>query len=224
VKATRSMAKILVLASGLWVALACAGEEKPAIQPLYANDFEKLAPGKLPDEFMVLDGAFAVAQERGNKFMELPGAPLDSYSVQFGPPGAAEVAVSARIFGTAKGRRSPVFGVGLNGVSGYKLRVVPGKKALELTQEEEVKASAPFEWQSGAWTRLRLQVRKAKEGEWKVEGKAWPEGSAEPAQWPVSCVERAEPPAGRASVLGSPFSGTPIRYDDLVVSKVGGVP
>src|SRR5437879_5945681 len=90
---------------------------------LYENNFEKAEPGKLPDELLVLDGAFVVKAEGGNQFLELPGAPLDTFGLLFGPTESTNVAVSARIYGTGKGRRFPTFGLGLNGVGGYKLQV-----------------------------------------------------------------------------------------------------
>ena len=195
-------------------------QRQPAAKPLFENDFEKAVAGKLPDEFMSLNGEFAVREEQGNKMLELPGAPLDSYAAQFGPAEIADVVVGARIFSTAKGRRFPTFGVGLNGVSGYKLQVSPAKKALELLKDQDVKMSVAFDWKPGAWTQLRLQVRKVKEGEWRIEGKAWSHGNAEPDAWMISCDEKEEPVAGRASVMGSPFSGTPIWFDDLKVERV----
>src|SRR5262245_32491536 len=98
---------------------------------LYQINFEKAAVGSVPEDFLVLDGRFAVKEENGNRFLELPGAPLDSFAAQFGPAEVDNVAVSVRIKGTAKGRRYPTFGVGLNGVAGYKLQVSPAKKMLE---------------------------------------------------------------------------------------------
>src|SRR6185369_3874968 len=56
---------------------------------LYENNFEKEQVGKVPENFLVLDGGFTVKEEAGNKFLELPGSPLDSYSVQFGPTEAS---------------------------------------------------------------------------------------------------------------------------------------
>jgi hypothetical protein len=199
-----------------------AGFAAEDAKTLYANDFEKAEAGKLPEDILVLGGEFAVKVDGTNKFLELPGAPLESFGAQFGPVESAEVAVSARIFGTSKGRRAPTFGVGLGGVSGCKLQLSPGKKALELLLDQEVKASGAYDWQTGTWTQFQLQVRKLKEGEWKVEGKAWPQGSAEPKEWTISFVEKETPVAGKASVLGSPFAGTPIGFDDLVVKKVSG--
>jgi hypothetical protein len=198
-----------------------AGNTEPARPTaLYENHFENAEAGKLPDEFMALAGDFVVKRDGTNQFLELPGSPLDSFAVQFGPSESVDVAAGARIFSTAKGRRAPTFGVGLGGVAGFKLQVSPGKKALELLKDQEVKTSLAFDWRSGSWTQLRLQVRKVKAGGWKIEGKAWPQGSPEPKDWMVSCDETEEPVGGRASVLGSPFAGTPIWFDDLRVERV----
>src|SRR5438046_3178588 len=166
---------------------------------IYENDFEKSALDKVPDDFLLLDGQFAVKEEGGNKFLELPGAPLDTFGLLFGPTEKEGTAVSARIFGTGKGRRYPTFAVGLNGQgsSAYRLQVSPAKKALELFKGDEVKATVPYEWQSGAWAWLRLQVRKVKDGQWKVEGKAW--ADKEPPAWLVSFDEKEQPVAGKAS-------------------------
>lgn len=192
-------------------------DEKPV---LYKNDFEKAKPGELPDEFMVMQGGFAVREEGGNRFLELPGAPLDSFSVQFGPAETENVALSARIHGTSRGRRYPTFGVGLNGVSGHRLQVSPAKKALELLKDEELKATVPFDWKPDTWTAMRLQVRKIGDGQWQIEGKAWPQDGTESKEWMIATTENEEPVSGRASIFGSPFSGTPIRFDDLRVERV----
>src|SRR6266480_3930241 len=79
-------------------------------KPLYENNFEKAEIGKLPEGFLALDGNFVVKEENANKFLELPGSPLDSFAVQFGPTESSEIAIAARINGTAKGRRYPTFG------------------------------------------------------------------------------------------------------------------
>jgi hypothetical protein len=186
-------------------------------KPLYENDFEQAALDKVPEEFLVLDGQFAVKEEAGNKFLELPGAPLDTFGALFGPTEKEGTAVSARIFGTGKGRRYPTFAVGLNGqgTSAYRLQVSPAKKALELFKGDELKTTVPYDWQSGAWTRMRLQVRKVKDGQWKVEGKAW--ADKEPSAWLVTFDEKEQPIAGRASIWGSPYATTPIRFDELKV-------
>jgi hypothetical protein len=204
---------------GLFVLSLCSLNLLAAVTVLYQNNFETEEVGKVPADFMVLDGGFTVKKEAGNKFLELPGTPLDSFAVQFGPTESSNISVSARIFATGKGRRFPTFGVGLDGVAGYKLQAAPGKKAIELLKDQKVLATAPYDWKSSEWLNFRLQVRKAGDSAWKIEGKVWPPGANEPLAWMISADEKDEPLAGRPSVFGSPFSGTPIWYDDLRVEK-----
>jgi len=198
---------------------AGAAAAKPAAATvLYATDFEKPAIGTVPEEMMILGGEFTVKSDGTNQVLELPGAPLDSFAVQFGPAVKEDVAVGAQIFGTSKGRRAPTFGVGLGGVSGWKLQVSPSKKAVELLKDQEIKATVTHDWKSGTWSQLRLEIRKVKDGDWQVAGKVWSEGEAEPAKPLITAEEKEEPVSGKASILGSPFAGTPIWFDDLTVS------
>ena len=186
-------------------------------KPLYQNNFEQAAVDQVPDGFLVLDGGFVVREEGGNKFLELPGAPLDTFGVLFGPSEGINVAVSARIYSTGRGRRLPAFAIGLNGAGGFRLQVSAAKKVLELYRGEDVVGSAPYEWQSGSWTMLKLQLRESKAGEWKIEGKAWMQGATEPKDWSITHDDKNKPNTGRPSVWGNPFAGTPIRFDDLML-------
>ncbi len=186
----------------------------------YQNDFQKAELDSIPEEFLVIEGQFAVKQDGENKFLELPGAPLDTFGVLFGPAVKENVSVTARIFGSAKGRRFPVFDVGLNGLGGYKLRVAPAKKQLELLRGDAVKSSVPLTWEAGKWAYLKLQVLKVGESEWRIEGRLWAEGSEEPKDSTIVFTDSEAPPSGRAGISGMPYSGTPIRFDDLVLSDV----
>src|ERR1700722_2647602 len=181
---------------------------------LYQNNFEKADVGKVPDDFLVLDGEFAVRESEGNKFLELPGAPLDTFGVLFGPTTNSGVCVSARIFATGKGRRYPQFGVGINGQNGYKLKISPAKDAVEIYRGDESVVSTPFHWKSGTWTMFKLQIRQIDGASWKIEGKVWPQSETEPKEWTIALDEKTAPRAGRVSIWGSPVSGTPIRFDD----------
>jgi len=207
-----------IFAAGLWTGIAAE------VKPLYENRFEKAEIGKVPDDMLVLEGGFAVKEEAGAKFLELPGAPLDTFGVLFGPTEGSGLAVQARVYGTLKGRRFPTFAVGLNGVGGYRLQVSPAKKLLELYKGDDVLTTAPFAWESGSWTVLRLQSRKLPDGEIKIEGKAWKQGVAEPKEWAIGHSDKSETPSGRASLWGSPYAGTPIGFDDLVVARAEGKP
>ena len=191
-----------------------------AADGVYSNDLSKAEVGKIPDEFLVLDGGFVVAEEAGNKFVELPGAPLETFGFLFGPTEKENVSASARIFTTAKGRRFNSFSVSCNGVAGFKLTVAPAKKTLELYKGETLLSSVPIDWKPSKWTTLRVDVKKKSGMEWTVAGFAWQEGDAEPKEPTISAVVKEAPPSGRAAVFGLPFAGTPIRFDDLKVTRL----
>src|SRR5262245_39428595 len=188
---------------------------------LYENHFEKTEVGKVPEDFLVLDGGFTVKEAEGKKFLELPGAPLETFAVQFGPARSNDVSVSASFKGTSKGRRFPVFGVGVCGVAGFKLQLSPAKQALEIYRDADLKASVPYQWASGKWISLQLQVRMNGPNAWLVEGKAWDKEKTSPNQPTISFESKESPLPGRCSVFGSPFSGEPIAFDDFVVSEPG---
>jgi hypothetical protein len=189
-----------------------------ADKAVFEQDFTQVPPGELPAEFMVLDGQFTVKEEAGNRFIELPGAPLDSFGVLFGNNAADGLELTARIHGTRSGRKFPTFAIGLNGVGGYKVRVSPAKGVVELVHGDDIKASAPFKWISGEWTRLKLAVKRQGEGV-RITAKAW-QGDTEPADWALTADEAVKLPAGKAGVWGLPFSGTPLRFDDLRIAAV----
>ena len=196
--------------------LVLAGFSIQAAEPIYTQDFSKSAVGEPPEDLMVLDGQFAVKEDEGNKFLELPGSPLETFGVLFGASQASNLQVQVRVLGTKSGRKQPVFAVGLNGQGGYKVRVSPAKQAIELLKGDDVVTTAPIQWKSGEWTNLKLQVRKAGAGV-VVEGKAW-QGETEPTGWSLKLDEAKIPPAGKAGVWGLPFSGTPIRFDDFKIT------
>jgi hypothetical protein len=194
-----------------------AGGALLAAEPLYKNDFEAAALDQEPEGMLITAGDFKVKQDGAGKVLELPGDPLDTFGLLFGPSQKAGVTASARFFGTKKGRKFPTFGVSLGGVGGYRLQVSPAKKALEIFQGDEGRHTVPFEWTDAAWTSLRIQTRQAGDG-WVVEGKAWPAGAPEPAAWTITFSVKDEPAAGRAGIWGSPYAGTLIRFDDLLLA------
>jgi hypothetical protein len=191
----------------------------PAQEPAFRTDFEQAATGKLPENMMVLSGDFQVQTGEGKKYLELPGSPLETFGVLFGPAQTGEASASASFYGTKQGRKFPAFGISLGGVSGYRLEMSGGKKALEIFKGDESRGQVPYEWTSGGWTMLRLQLRKTPEGT-HVEGKAWPAGTPEPEKWALAVDDKSPVPAGRAAVWGAPYAGTPIRFDDLQVGPV----
>jgi hypothetical protein len=187
-----------------------------AADPLYKNDFESADLDKVPKDMLVVAGDFTVKQDKDGKYLELPGEPLDTFGLFFGPSAQDDVSACARFFGTKKGRKFPIFGISLNGSNGYRLQVSPAKGVLEFVKTDESKQSVPFTWTSDTWTNLRITVRKKGAG-WVIEGKAWAAGSPEPEKPMITLDETTAPAKARAGIWGSPYAGTPIRFDDLVV-------
>ncbi|MBI1178658.1 hypothetical protein GC207_14595 [bacterium] len=226
------------LISGI-ITLSAVAQLGLAAEPLYHNDFESSPIGSQPDGFLVIDGQFAVQEFEGNKVFELPGAPLETFGFIFGPnfryndagdhmqfaekDGPAKlldgVAVTARAYGLKKGRRYPTFAIGLCGVGGFKLRVAPMKGAVELVSGDTTIASVDYRFASGTWIRLKLEVRYA-DGKWITEGKVWKDGETEPADWLLKHASAEKPNPGKASAWAAPFSGQPIRFDDLQIDAV----
>jgi hypothetical protein len=184
---------------------------------LFKSDFELAKVDSVPEELMVLGGQFSVKDIGGNKALELPGNPLDDFGALFGPAESDGIAVRARIRSESSKRLAPRFGVGLDGVGGYRLLVTPGQNRLQLLKDQQAVASAPFEWKSGTWTALHLQIRKVSESKWIIESRVWADGTPEPKDWSISFEISEAPPAGKASIWGAPYSGKPILFDDLSV-------
>ena len=190
-------------------------------EPVYEMNFENEEVGDYPADFLVLEGEFAIQEEEGNKYLELPGTPLGSFAFLFATNETQGFQISARVRSEKTKRRFPSFAVGVNGVSGYKLRVDPSKKSLEiLKREEDSLVQVPYTWESGKWTLMKLRIRKEGDSKWKIEGKAWTEGTDEPADWMITYEETETPVSGKFSVWGKPFSEKPIQYDDLRVDRI----
>lgn len=77
----------------------------------------------------------------------------------------------------------------------------------------------PFEWESGKWTHISLQVTAQNEDTWSVQGKAWPEGTEEPSEWQLTKTTNVAPTQGKASLWGQPYSGKAIAYDDISLAR-----
>ena len=108
--------------------LALTGRaQTPDEKVLFNGDFELANVDSVPEEVMVLAGEFSVKEIGGNQVLELPGDPLEDFGALFGPAESDGIAVRARVYSESSKRLAPRFGVGLNGVAGYRLLVTPGQ-------------------------------------------------------------------------------------------------
>jgi outer membrane protein assembly factor BamB len=60
------------------------------------------------------------------------------------------------------------------------------KLKLEPWEPETVRTvTTPFSWKPNTWYRLKLRVENLPDGKVRARGKAWPAGTAEPAEWQI---------------------------------------
>jgi hypothetical protein len=192
-----------------------AGAPTPA---QFGQNFESLPEGKPPQDFLVLAGNFTIKSIDNSKVLQVDPDPLDSFGLLFGPAEFETGVVGARVRATNTGKRFPEFGIGALGASGYKLWLMPATSQLQFKAGDQTLSQVPYEWKSGAWTRLKLQLAKASDGKLKLQGKAWPDGKDEPKDWTITLQAAQPPKPGKASIWATPYSGTPVQFDDLQVT------
>ena len=184
----------------------------------YSQNFEKLEFGDPPDELFVVEGDFQViAMTDVNKALKLPAIPLVENGALFGKSSKGAMTAEVRVKGEKKRRSYPRFALGVHGISGYRLRVVPAKKQVELVKDEEVVHTAPYTWTTAAWCQMKISVSTDAVGKTVVQGWVWSGSDAVPEKPSITLVSDEAPGQGKASIWGSPYSGKDIVYDDLKV-------
>ena len=183
------------------------------LTPLVRANFQSAA---LPESWIELNGKVTVVDGA----LRLPAEPLELHGVMFGPALLDNLRVSARFQSRAEGRLFPEFGLGLNGISGFRVMVSPGQKKLKLFRNDVLVHEIDHTWVPGDWTHMTFQIRSLPGLKWRVMAKVWHSSELEPKEWQLMWTESVEPLTGRATVWGHPFTGTPIAIDDLRVWRV----
>ena len=199
-----------------------ADEKKTSV---YQQDFENVKVGEAPEAVMEIEGAFTVVEEDGKKFLRVGVEPLAENGIVLGPSMKAGGTVEAKIRSFKKRRSYPRFGVGLHGISGYRLRVVPSSKKVELLRNEEVVVEKEFMWKPDTWTNLKLEIKQSGD-KWSIRAWVWPVAEGDEGKQPKQATlehSDEEPPGqGKASLWGTPYSGRPVDFDDVKVTPEAG--
>lgn len=176
------------------------------------------AEGEVPKEVFIVEGKIQIAAKDGNKAIVIdPGSELTDACAQVASSAAGESSVEARVFASKRARSVPKFGVSVHGMSGHRLLVNAAKKQLEIVKADAVVASMPFTWTSDAWLKLKLEVKRGEGDAWTVTGKAWAADAAEPAEPTIKADAKGLKGQGKAGLWGTPYSQTPIYFDDIIV-------
>lgn len=196
------------------VALAAAAAETTKI---FSFDCEAWREGAPPQEVFVVDGTIKIAARDGGKAITIDPNPITDATAQLGDSSSGSSSIAARVFASKKGRSTPRFGVSVHGMNGYRLIVNPARKTLDLVKSDEVIKSVPYTWTTDTWTRIRLDVKKTGDTGWSITGKAWPAEGEEPKEPLIQHTDDTLKGQGKAAIWGTPFSETPIFFDDIQV-------
>ena len=182
---------------------------------IYKNNFESYELNKFPDDMMEIDGLFKVNKnEQGKKHLEMASEPLTENAVIFGPSIKNSATLEVKVRGFKKRRSYPRFGIGLHGISGFRLRVVPSNNKVELVKNEEPVKSVPFKWNSEKWSNLRLQIEFSNDKS-LIKGWVWDDGSTPSVEPVITFSHDGTPGQGKASIWGTAYSGKVILFDDI---------
>lgn len=174
--------------------------------------------GDVPKEVFVVDGTIKIAARNGNKAIMIDPSPITDATAQLGDSSNGSASIEARVFASKKGRSYPRFGISVHGMNGYRLIANLSKKQVELIKGDAVVKSAPFDWTTETWTKLRLEVKKTSDTEWSITGKVWPADAAEPKDAAIQHTDTAMKGQGKCAIWGTPFAETPIYFDDVKVA------
>lgn len=164
------------------------------------------------------EAKFTIEDDSGNKALRMNPSPIVDGGVLVGKSVKGGATVTARIRATGKRRSFPRFGVGLHGVSGYRLLAAPADKELQVMKDDAVVAKVPLEWKSGAWTNFEFSVTASADGGSAVEGRLWAEGQPRPDAPQLTFAAKTPPATGKASVWAAPYSELPVDFDDITVT------
>ena len=203
---------------GLMGAVGVCGEV------LYRNDFQDATVGEEPGDFLVLDGDFVTKRDGDDRFLELPGTPLENFGALFGPTVRTGSRLGVTIQSQGKGRLVPAFGIGVNGLGGFRLMLSANRRQLELWRGDEVLVKTPYRWRSGSECRLELEAVPRADGDWQVRGWVWERSRGRQSASQIALERVAPPPRGKSSIWGHPFAGNAIRYDDILIETAELVP
>ena len=182
---------------------------------IYKNNFESYELNKFPDDMMEIDGLFKVNKnDQGKKHLEMASEPLTENAVIFGPSIKNSATLEVKVRGFKKRRSFPRFGIGLHGISGFRLRVVPSKNKVELVKNEEPVKSVAFKWNPEKWSNLRLQIEFSNDKS-LIKGWVWDDGSTPTVEPVITFSHDGTPGQGKASIWGTAYSGKVILFDDI---------
>jgi hypothetical protein len=193
-------------------------EEKWEVE--FEENFSSLEVGSEPENLFILDGAYAVSQEENDKRLTLPGSPVGDFGLLFGPRVREKsLGLTFSFFATKKGRRLPALAAGLGGVRSYRFRLNAATRQILLFRQDVEIGKVAYQWESGAWSRVRFQALPGDGEKTRIRLKLWKRGEEEPKEWLFDEIDPSAFAGGKCALWGYPYAGTPIHFDDLKIES-----
>jgi outer membrane protein assembly factor BamB len=181
-----------------------SGEARARVaHPLpWTEGFDGYADGAIPPGWAnTVPGRLVVATLEGQKVLQKE--PLDTIFQRgrtfIGPPSWSNYTFQADV--RSNERRRQMSDVGIT-AQRYSLVLYGTSQQLKIEPwepETQRTVSKPFAWKPNAWYRLKLRVENLPNGQVRAQGKAWPAGDPEPADW---TIEKLDPIGNRQGAPG----------------------
>lgn len=197
------------------------GESRVRVAPVpeWNEDFEKMAPGSTPPNWIsATAGKFEVAELDGGKVIsKLPNESMfKRMRVLFGPNDLHDYTMEADIRAPQRRRQQGDGGIF---AQRYGLVLFGNAQRLELLPwqpETQRTVAVEFPWAADTWYRLKLRVENLSDGKVRVLGKAWKKSEPEPGTWLIDKIDPAGNREGSPGIFGDAQFG--VFYDNLKVT------
>jgi outer membrane protein assembly factor BamB len=158
----------------------------------WTEGFDSYADGTIPPGWAnTVPGRLVVATLDGQKVLHKE--PLDTIFQRgrtfIGPPNWSNYTFQADV--RSNERRRQMSDVGIT-AQRYSLVLYGTSQRLKIEPwepETQRTVSKPFAWKPNAWYRLKLRVENLPSGQVRAQGKAWPAGDPEPAEWTIEMLD-----------------------------------
>jgi plastocyanin len=202
----------------------------------YKQDFTNVPVGAVPGGWINTQGKFLVKDLGGDhvlfKVNTNPRPPVARAYAYITGPKSTGYTIECDIMGVMKKEKLPDAGVLANRYTLFLDGKAEenGKRTLHLVTWEalpRIDVGVPFDWQSGTWYRLKLEVTAGGKGA-VIRGKAWDRSKPEPAAWSIQFDDPLPNTEGAAALYGyvpnadAEDPGAEIYYDNVTVTPTAG--
>jgi hypothetical protein len=183
---------------------ALNGEARARVaHPLpWTETFESYQDAAVPPGWVnAVAGKFSVTTLDGQKVLQKApdGTIFKRVRAFIGPTDWSNYTFEADVRGTTRRRQMSDIGIT---AQRYSLVLYGNAQQLRLEPWEPETArtmKVPFAWKADTWYHLKLRVENQDGGKVRVQGKVWPTGEPEPAQW---TIEKIDPIGNRRGAPG----------------------